>query len=506
MNTEKIKALIFVLAFATAAFYVAGKIAQDVIARREFLAWRNIWIATTIATFLSGNYFLFAAILAAICIYANSVGVASVALYFVLLLAAPIINITIGGFAGVGAFLSINNSVVLSLMLLAPIMFRQKPSSRASVAAFAGPDRLIICYVLLLVLLEFRKGEITSVARSSIQFGLNILVPYFAFSRAVTTMTEFRKVFLAYVVAVLPLSLISVVEMLKSWRLYGSVFQEWGGTEGAGYSGRNGLLRAGATSEGPIGFGFVAMVAIGCLLPLLHTIRSRRYARLALAMLIGGLFAALSKGPWLGTVVLFLVYSALGSGAVASLGRLGLAGAAVGLGLLLTPVGTQIIQMLPGAGGDAGSVEYRQRLIENSMRVVEKNFLLGSVDYLETPEMQELVTGQQMVDVVNSYISVALNSGIIGLGLFVGFFVAVLSGLWRVLNVRTVQEMEFKPYARASIAILIGILLTIATVSSIDFVPYLYWSFAGLCVALVRIGQQEGVAATRAAFARRFAA
>jgi len=31
-------------------------------------------------------------------------------------------------------------------------------------------------------------------------------------------------------------------------------------------------------------------------------------------------------------------------------------------------------------------------------------------------------------------------------------------------------------------------LVTIATVSSVSIIPYLYWTFAGLCVALLRVG------------------
>jgi hypothetical protein len=48
--------------------------------------------------------------------------------------------------------------------------------------------------------------------------------------------------------------------------------------------------------------------------------------------------------------------------------------------------------------------------------------------------------------------------------------------------------------------------MTIATVSSIDVIPYLYWSFAGLCVALIRIAAVTRATATRAAFQGRITA
>jgi O-antigen ligase len=506
VTAEKIKALIFVLALATPAFYITERIAGPLIPRREFVMWRRIWFAVTIAAFLLSYYFVFAAILIAICIYAHGVRVASVGLYFLLLLAAPMVSVTIGGFAGITTLLDLNNSRVLSAVLLLPFLFKQSGFSRGLRGASAVPDRLIICYVLLLTVIEFRRSDVTGVARTAISLTLDVLIPYFVFSRAVTGMVEFRRVFLAFVVAVVPLSLISVFEIAKGWRLYGAIFQEWGSGAGAGYSSRNGLLRAGATAQGPIAFGFVSMVAIGCTLAMPQTIQSRRYARFALAILIGGLAATLSKGPWIGAAVLVLVYGATGSGAAANLSKLGVIGAAAVVGLLLTPVGQQLIEFLPGSAGDAGSVEYRQRLITASIRLIQHNPLFGSADVAGAPEMQQMMTGQQIIDIVNSYLSVALNYGLVGFGLFLGFFAAVLVGLWQVLKLRSVQGVPFGAYARASMATLIAILLTIGTVSSVDFIAYIYWSFAGLCVALIRIGQKERVTVMRAVFANRIAA
>lgn len=113
--------------------------------------------------------------------------------------------------------------------------------------------------------------------------------------------------------------------------------------------------------------------------------------------------------------------------------------------------------------------------------------------------MQELVQGQHIVDVVNTYLGVALDFGLVGLGLFLVFFTTVLIGLWRVLKFEVVWGLGLGTYMRASIAILVAILVTIGTVSSIGFIPYVYWSFAGLCVALIRIAYQERAAVVRAA-------
>jgi uncharacterized membrane protein len=46
---------------------------------------------------------------------------------------------------------------------------------------------------------------------------------------------------------------------------------------------------------------------------------------------------------------------------------------------------------------------------------------------------------------------------------------------------------------------LVAIMVTIGTVSFIDYMPYVYWSFAGLSVAVIRIAYQERAAVARAA-------
>ena len=268
------------------------------------------------------------------------------------------------------------------------------------------------------------------------------------------------------------------------------------------YVRREGMLRAVASAGSPIVLGFIIMVAIGCVLAVWQTTRLRRFAGIALAIVAAGLVASLSRGPWIGAVVLVLAYLATGPNAVANVGTFAMIGAVALMAFLMTSPGSQLLDFLPFIGSvDAGSVDYRQRLFENAVQVIERNPWLGSADYLSTPEMQEMIQGQGIIDIVNTYLRVALNSGLVGLGLFLGFFTTILIGLRRVVKLNAVRDIGFSAYARASMATLIAILVTIGTVSSVEFIPYVYWSFAGLCVALVRIAFRERAAVTRAAHA-----
>jgi O-antigen ligase len=102
-------------------------------------------------------------------------------------------------------------------------------------------------------------------------------------------------------------------------------------------------------------------------------------------------------------------------------------------------------------------------------------------------EMQEMVQGQGIIDIVNTYIAVALGSGVVGLSLFCGFFLSAAVGVLRAM--RGVPDTKSDAYllGRVLIATLIGILVMIFTVSSVTIIPTIYWAMAGLCVGYVRL-------------------
>src|SRR6185312_15610436 len=495
---ESIKALIVVLILGSTAFYFTRQLARSVVTRHEFTVWRNTWFVVTITAFLSGNFFIFSIVAVIVCIYAHSVRGATVALFVILLVAVPSSDVPIGFLGAINNLIELNDARLLSIVLLLPLLLLKVRSSRRGVSNFAGPDRLIVAYVMLTSVLAFRQANVTSVMRNTTTLILDILIPYFAFSRTVTDLAKFRRALMAFIVAILPLSLVAVFETVKGWPLYGSVAAGWG--ESLGVVGREGMLRASGTA-GPIVLGLLIMVAIGCTLAVRQSkFSSRRLTAGIFGALILGLIATLSRGPWVGTAALAIIYMLTARRGIAKLGLFAMVGA-LAFGILLQlPVGQALIKYLPFVGSvDAGTVSYRQSLFENAIPVIERNLLFGSVDYLTTPEMQKLVTGQQIVDIVNTYLGIALNYGIIGLGLFVSIFATVLLRLQYIRAFRFRNELNgsIKIYARVMMATLVAILVTIATVSSVGFVPYIYWSFAGLSVALIRIAYDERAASAR---------
>ena len=255
------------------------------------------------------------------------------------------------------------------------------------------------------------------------------------------------------------------------------------------------MLRAVASAGHSIALGYLMVVGIGCYLFLHQSIKSKVVRRMGIALLTAGLIAPLSRGPWVGAAVLLIVFIATGRKPARRLMGLALAGMLALPLIAMLPGGERVINLLPFIGTtEKGNIDYREDLLTNSIIVIKRNPWFGSINYLESPEMEAMRQGQGIIDVVNTYISVALSQGLVGLVLFAGFFALVVIGVYQAK--RSILDKESDEYVlgRALLATLTAILVIIFTVSSITVVPIVYWSFAGMGVAYVRMVRKQHIA------------
>jgi O-antigen ligase len=106
--------------------------------------------------------------------------------------------------------------------------------------------------------------------------------------------------------------------------------------------------------------------------------------------------------------------------------------------------------------------------------------------------MEELRSGGDdgIIDLVNTYLAVALRFGLVGLCLFVGFFVTLAMGVFKAAKKNHEINNELSLLGRVLLSVLLGVLLIIYTVSSITHVPIIYWMLAGLCFSYLRLSAQ----------------
>jgi len=516
---EHLRALIVILVLAGIVFALARRPAVDLIPHHDFTRRRNLWFALTLLAFLSHSFWVYAGIAAIILTVARQRERNPLALFFLLLFLIPPAPVEVPGFGLINYFFALNHIRLLALCLLLPAFFMQR--GQASTLRFgrtwpekllalclllpaffmrrrqAGtlrfgriwPDKLLAAYLLLTSLLYLRETTLTDTLRQTLYLFTDVFLPYYVASRTLKELSDFKDALLGFVLAAMLLALIGLVEFTRHWLLYNALIDaldmHW---EMSSYLTRGDSLRASASTGQAIALGYVISVAIGFYLFLRESVRSRLQQCLGALLLAGGLFAPLSRGPWIGAAVMITVFIATGRKAVKRLMLLAIAGVLALLLLAIVPGGQKVLDLLPFIGTvEVENITYRQRLIDNSMIVIRRNPWLGSFDYRNTPEMQSMIQGQGVIDIVNTYIALALDMGLIGLTLFVVFFATVLLGIRTAMRSIPNKDDEARRLGRALLAVLAGILVTIFTVSSITVIPVVYWSVAGLGVAYAQM-------------------
>jgi len=481
---EHYRALIVILLIAAFTFTYFKKNAVLICNQQNFNTWRKYWFIFTLIAFLSNNFWVFMLMggLLMLKVVRNS---NHVAIFFLLLFTVPPAGSEIPGFGLINYFIELNHIRLLALTLLIPAYFIVRKQPYYIPFGKLLPDKILILYLCLIAILNLRDTSLTDTLRQSFYLGIDVFLPYVVISRSVNTLQKFKEATFAFLMAVLILALIGAFEFTRHWLLYTSLTNALGiHWPLSNYLGRTDLLRALASTGQAIVLGYVIMVAIGFYLFLQNFMPRNIGNKLAALALFAGAIAPLSRGPWIGVGILIVVFIATGRNALRKMILLLLI-SLIALPIVATlPGGNKIINLLPFIGEtEHENIDYREKLIDNSMIVIKRNLMFGSVDYLKTPEMQAMKQGEGIIDIVNTYILVALESGLVGLCLFVGFFLVVLRGIHTGMKIETNRDSDYYLLGRVLLCSLVSILFTIATVSSITFIPIVYWSVGALGIA-----------------------
>ncbi|WP_194788856.1 O-antigen ligase family protein [Pseudomonas sp. UFMG81] len=497
---EHFRALIVILFLATVVFVLARRAATDLIPLSDFKRRRNLWFAVTLVAFFSHSYWVYAAAAALIMYLAGRRERNVMALFFILLFAIPSAAVQIPGFGVVNYLIDLNHLRLLSICVLLPAALTLRRQPETPGFGRLWPDRLLAASIVLMGVLYLRETTITDTLRQALYLYLDVFLPYYVASRSLRQVSDFKDALLAFVLAAFLLALIGVAETVRHWLLYNALLEAMGVQWSmASYLSRGGSLRASVTTGQAIALGYVMSVAIGLFLFVQGYVRSNLQRLLGALLLAAGLVAPLSRGPWIGAAIIVGVFIATGKGAVKRLTLLAVAGVLALPLLTVVPGGEKVLDMLPFIGNlEKENITYRERLLDNSWIVIQRNPLFGSFDFRSTPEMQSMIQGDGIIDIVNTYVSLALRVGLVGLALFVAFFASVLLGIRRALLAFPDKDDEHRQLGRALLATLVGILVIIFTVSSITVIPTVYWSVAGVGVAYVQMVRRMRTARTTA--------
>lgn len=488
---EHIRALIVVLVVSSAVWLMVRPAMVQIVSPRTFALWRTLWYLTTLAWFLAHSFWIYVGIMIFVLLLGAKREPHVFGLYLLLLLAAPPVATPIPGLGILDHFFVLDHYRLLALVLLLPCAWRL--SLRGSTARyFQSPvDWMVLGYLVLNTVLAFRSGNFTSDARTALMLWIDIFLPYYVASRSIQNVEALRHALVGLVLGGVLLSTLAVVEVLRSWKLYDAASAALGMHSFGAYKLRGNFVRPGVTVIDSIGLGYLIVVAGGAYLYVHRLFEGSMRRRLGWLILATGVVASLSRGPWVGALLLLFVFMLMNPRPLKRIiqGAAGLA--CVLLFLAIVPSGQQVIDLLPFVGQEEqGNVQYRADLLTVALPVIERNLLFGSSDFLAAPELLVMKQGEGIIDIVNSYLGVTLHAGIVGLFFFAGMFVLTLLVLRRGMRwARQADDLDGLMLGRALFASVVSIMFIIFTVSSIFVVPVIYYSVVGISSAYFLVQQ-----------------
>jgi len=488
---EHIRAFIVVVALGSMVWLLARPAMVQIVSPETFARWRGLWYVATVAWFLAPNFWIYVGVITVMLVIVGQRESNVFGLYLLLLIAAPPIATPIPGFGLINYLFMLDHYRLLALALLLPFAWRlsRRP---LTIRLFQSPvDWMVLAYLALSTVLAFRGGNFTSDARTALMLWIDLFLPYYVASRSIQNLDGFRHALVGLALGGALLSVLAAFEVLRSWKLYEAASVALGLDSFGAYKMRGGLVRPGVSIIDSIALGYVIVVAAGGFLYLQGLIAGRMKCWLGWLALVIGVLASLSRGPWVGALLLVFVFMLTSPRPLKRLIQGACISAFVLLILSALPAGQKFINLLPFLGQEEqGNVNYRANLLTLSIPVIERNLLFGTSDYMNAPELQVLRQGEGIIDIVNSYVGVALHAGLVGLLLFAGMFVWALLLLRRGMSwARRASDADGLLLGRALFASVVSIMFIILTVSSVFIVPTIYFAVVGMSCAYFLLQQ-----------------
>jgi hypothetical protein len=486
---DHLKSLVVLLVLSTAYFLTVRKpLCEDAIEPEDFSRRRNLWFGLTLAAFLAHNFWFYVLIAIAMVVVTQVREPNRLAMFLFVLFAVPGVSTPIPGFGLIQQVFPLGHVRLMCLLLLVPAFLALHADPERVRFGRTATDKFLIGYLLLQIAFNIVLNSFTVTLRTTFLLWLDVVVPYYVASRSMRDMRTFKDTMTSFVVASLLMAPIAAFESLKHWLLYASVDEALGLNWDMGtYLSRGESLRATVSTGHALVLSYVMVVTMGLYIFVSSMVRSPGMRILGWLGVVVGLLAPLGRGAWLGAAAGLLVATLLGDRPAQRIAKAAVAIIVIVPVLIVSPWGGAIVDHLPFVGTvDSATVLYRQRLVEVSLSILAQNPMLGVYDYMNNAAMEEMRQGQGIIDMVNSYLGVAMSSGLVGVFLFSGILASSAFGVWRAMR-RTPVDSEARVLGRALLAAMTGAAVTIATISFIILIPLIFWMLAGFGVAYAKL-------------------
>jgi hypothetical protein len=493
--TLAVKELIVVLLISIGVFKLAQPVAQLYCPNKDFARRCKVWIALTVTVFIAPNFWVFVFVATPMLIILGKRDSNPAAAFLFLLFVLPSISVRVP-MIGLSFLIALDFPLLLTICLLTPTAWRLWKHRNASRTPGLKILEILLLAYCVLTAFVFLQPEVapgvlmqptfTDCLRRTFEIFFGLFIPYFVISRTSTNRAAIQDMIASFSIKCALLAAVATFEYARSWLLYGELVSRWG-LGSIGYISRGGDVRAMASAGHPLLLGYLLAVAFGFWLYLQQNVQSRVSRLTITGLFLFGLMAAYSRGPWVGAIVIYFSFAALGPRVIPKMFKAVGGILLLAWGVAVSPLGDKIARVVPYFGGtvDMNNVVYRERLLERSWQIIMDHPWFG--DQQALLEMQELRQGEGIIDLMNGFVSILLSSGFVGLSLFLLFIVIGSFKAFRVSAAAAKSDPDLSKLGASLVACILGSVVMMWVGGLIDMMTCV---LVGLTAAYVDVGRR----------------
>jgi O-antigen ligase len=488
-----IKLLLPTLFVCGVAFLVLRGCFAPLLSKDEYRRAWIVLVVTTLVSYLAQATMLYVIGIGFVALYAQaSLGKGirgNLAAYMLMILVIPPLSWQLGGVGDINYVLSLTGPRVLAIVLLtgpALQLLADRTYKRERWVLLV--DIGVIAYQVLKVALMSPHVTVTGLLRMIVECVLDVLLPYYVVSRGIRSEADMRFVLTHLVLGLALAGSVGFLEFVLRRNLYSELQYVYG------YKWqltmklmRGDFLRVQAATPTPIVLAFEMIFALG-LWTYLRGLDWRQFSvKFAYFGFIGCLLFTFSRGPWIGAMAFGAALLAVRRLGVRLFVWLFLLLLAAAIAAKAAGADEAVVSALSAVFGssqaDLTTINYRRQLLDTALALLKQSPWLGVPDYAS--QMQDLKQGEGIIDLVNSYVAIALDTGVIGLAIYLLPYILVFRRLVQVrgISVRAPGDSRAGWFAAAFLALMIACLLTIFTTSSFSSIQFLLVMLLALPVA-----------------------
>jgi hypothetical protein len=389
----------------------------------------------------------------------------------------PPISLAVTGVAGLNYLIDLDHLRIAEIALLLPAAVQILFSKREARKSIWWLDAAVVSYPLLCIIVQFPHVTFTASIRSFVEMCLDVVLPYYVVTRGLRNWEDLNFVLKRFLLACVFSASVALLEAVLRRNIYAELQWVYGVKWSLTHTlMRGGFLRVESMAPNPVMLAIQIGITIGLWFAMTAQGLTRTRTWTVLTLLTLALLCTWSRGPLLGTMVFGLGMLCLTKLGPRVFGVLLVAAIAGGIAAKMAGLDETAIallkEVLSNSKEDALTIDYRSRLLDTSLELIKQSPWMGVPNY--ATYMQDLVQGEGIIDMVNTYVGVALNAGVVGLAMFLSPVILMTIALLRRLGAG--HEHLGRPQAaflRACIALMVGSLVTIFTTSIFERVPLL---------------------------------